>query len=266
MATASRPTDQPEDQLKSSLRDFLAGPSVDSSLDSPTLIDHRRYYASRAGRSVADLAKAAGVGEAEIELSIQKVRIDNERYSAAAAGVEARKLFFAALPKIGRALDEALSATKVHGTKVVTIDEQTGEAVITEETVERPDHDTRLRAIDSSRFILSVVQPRDPAVQIVSNSQTNILNQAAQPAGQLGAGLTSPEAVIREIVAQRQHALTSGNLVVSQPVAEGEVIEARVGLGSDLDEDDLEVEPGEDDEDEDEEDEDGEDNGKEAED
>src|SRR5665213_3221401 len=165
---------------QSSERQPDPSPTEDLSLAEPSLQDHRRYWASRAGRSIKEIAKSVGVSEEEVSQSILRVNLDNERYSAARAGVEARKLFFAALPKIGVALDEALTATKLHGKKVVMVDKETGEQVTVEDVIERPDHDIRLRAIDSSRYILSVVQPKDPAVQIVSNSQTNILNQAPQ--------------------------------------------------------------------------------------
>ena len=254
MATASQPTDQPADQPDSSA---LKGKVVDAlaaAFAPPSPADFRLYAAHASGKSIADLAKSAGAGaiESDITSAIERVRIDNERYSAARAGVEARKLFFSLLPKISDAFSAALTATRMHGKKVVMIDKQTGEAVTMEETVERPDHAIRLQAIDSSRFILSVVQPKDPAVSIISNSQTNILNQAALPVGG-GLGLKSPEDVIRQVVAARQHALNSENPITSK-IEEGEVIEARVGLGSDPDEDDLEAEPDEGGEDEDSED------------
>jgi hypothetical protein len=213
MATASQPMGDPagEPLVSQTIPD---SPDLSPSLPppEPTLLDQRRYWANRAGQSISDLAQAQSTSEDEIAQSILRVRIDNERYSASAAGVAARKLLFAALPKIQSAVDEALSATKLHGKKVVMIDKESGEAVTMEETVEVPDHDIRLRTMSEVRSFFSVVQPRDPAVQIVSNSQTNILNQAAQPAGQLGpGGMTSPEAVIRHVQAERARLLTDGS-------------------------------------------------------
>lgn len=242
-------TDQTDSPLPLSL--------PDSTLADPSLLDHRRYWANRAGQSVAELAKAEGVEEAVITASLLRVRNDNERYSSLGAGVEVRKLLFQALPKIRSAIDEALGATRLEGKEVIIFDKETGLAETSKEPIERPDHDIRLRAIDGVRTLLSVVQPRDPAVQITSNSQTNILNQAPQLAQGPGqAGLTSPEAVIRSIVAARQHALTSGT-----PPPEPLTIEATTEGGTDsmphvrkndLEEDELEAEPAEFDEDADE--------------
>ena len=228
-------TDQTDSPLPLSL--------PDSTLADPSLLDHRRYWANRAGQSVAELAKAEGVEEAVITASLLRVRNDNERYSSLGAGVEVRKLLFQALPKIRSAIDEALGATRLEGKEVIIFDKETGLAETSKEPIERPDHDIRLRAIDGVRTLLSVVQPRDPAVQITTNTQTNVLNQAALPAGGAQAGLTSPEAVIRSIVAARQHALTDG-----RPSAEPLTIEATEGgqeemprvRKNDLDEDELE--------------------------
>jgi hypothetical protein len=181
-----------------------------STLTPPSPDDDRRYCANRAGLSIAQIAKDQQVSEEEVIASINRVRLDNERYSSGAAGVAARRLLFHALPRIQSAVDEALGATKFHGKKVVMVDKETGEQVTMEDVITIPDHDIRLRTIDSVRSFFAVVQPRDPAVQIVSNSQTNILNQGQQPA-QLGPGApTSPEAVIRQIVAARQNMLTAG--------------------------------------------------------
>jgi hypothetical protein len=258
MATASQPTDRPSDQ-SANQPDSSASPALDS-LAPPSLLDDRRYCANRAGRSVAEIAQEQQVSEQEILASINRVRLDNERFSPSAAGVAARRLLFAALPKIQLAVDEALSATKFHGKKVVMIDKETGEAVTMEETVERPDHDIRLRTMSEVRQFFSVVQPRDPAVQIVSNSQTNILNQGAGQQAQAGNGLTSPEAVIRHIQMERQRALTSGSPVQTVPLTttlEGEPVMARNRSQEELEADpDEEEEEGDDiEEDESEEDE-----------
>lgn len=222
---------------------FSSTTPPEDTLASPTQLDFRRYWANRAGQSVADLAKLEEVSESTISASLQRVRNDNERYSSLGAGVETRKLYMQALPKIQTALDDALIATRLEGKEVIIFDKETGKAKITKEPIERPDHDTRLRAVDSFRTLLSVVQPRDPAVQITTNTQTNVLNQAALPAGAGQAGLTSPEAVIRSIVAARQHALTSGN-----PTAEPTTIEPTEGADAmprvrknDLEEDELEL-------------------------
>jgi len=229
MATASQSPEPQPPQPADSPAESAPPPDstpADSSPTEPTLADRHRHWAASAGQSIAEIAKQEGVPESEILLSIQRVRNDNEQYSSAWAGIETRKLYIQTLPKINSAIGEALSATKLHGKKVVMIDKETGDAVTMEETVERPDHDVRLRAIDGVRYLLSVVQPKDPAVQITSNSQTNILNQAPQVAAGAGghAGLTSPEAVIRAIVTARQHSLTSGNPASQPATLEGEPV------------------------------------------
>jgi hypothetical protein len=228
-----------------------AGPiaaAADPAYSEPSLLDHHRYWANRAGQSVAELATSEKVTEEVVAASLLRVRNDNERYSSLGAGVEVRKLLFQSLPKIRLAIDEALGATRLEGKEVIIFDRETGKAETTKEPVERPDHDTRLRAIDGVRTLLSVVQPKDPAVQIVSNSQTNILNQAALPAGEGHTGLTSPEAVIRMIQNQRTHALTDGRpaSLASQPATLEALKEdspmPRVRK-NDLEEDELLTEP-----------------------
>ena len=240
----------------------------------PTPTDHRRYRAHRAGQTDDEIAAADRVTPAAVRASLLRVRIDNARYSSDEAGVAVRKLLFSRLPQIGAVLDEALRATKIEGRKVIVITD--GKAETLDEQIERPDHDTRLRTIDTTRALLAVVQPRDPAVQINSNSQTNILNQGAQ-AAQLGAGagaglanLTSPEAVIRAIRAERELRLTDGSggslaspkgpERLNRPVGPPVVIDAEVEAGAeDADADDEDAEYDEaDDEEEDEDDPDSE--------
>lgn len=199
--------------------------------------DYRRYWAVGGGQSLAAIAKAESVEESEIEASLLRVRTDIEQFSATSASTLLRKMIFRRLEQVDAAVVEALGATKLEGRKVVLINEETGKVTRLEDTYERPDHDTRLRAMDSVTRMLAVVQPRDPAVQITSNSQTNILNQAPQlPSGApgLGQGLASPEAVIRNVVAMRQLALAAPAApvqtapVLNQPATvEGEPAMAR---------------------------------------
>src|SRR5690348_10190357 len=113
MATAPQPTGEPDSSSSPNPTEPVdtavvpAAPPSDLPTE-PTLIDQRRYWASRAGQSIAQIAAKAKVSEEEVNRSIELVKIDNERYSAAAAGVAARKLLFAALPKIQSAVDQAL--------------------------------------------------------------------------------------------------------------------------------------------------------------
>lgn len=244
---ADEPIVQPASQ-----NDLESLPAFDPTAE-PTLLDHRRYWASRAGQSIRQIARQEKITEQEVTDSILLVQTDNERYSASRAGVETRKTFLRELPLIRTALDEALTATRLVGKKVVMIDKESGEEVTVEEPVERADHQVRLQAIDGVRSLLSVVQPKDPAVLINNNSQTNILNQGAggQPAGQ--PGLTSPEALLRSIVQQR--ALTAGTRTETVPArmptasasaatatVEGELVMARNRPLPDEEESELEGE------------------------
>jgi hypothetical protein len=191
-------------------------------LDEPTKVDYSRFWANRAGQTVAEIAQREGIDEGEVALSLLKIRNDNERYSAMSVGVEVRRLLLKALPQIQSSIEEALTATRFVGKKVVVIDQE-GNTETTEESVEQPDHETRLMAIDGMRTLLSVVQPRDPAVVVTNNSQTNVLNQAPQPGEMMG--LTSPEAVIRSIQAHRASlALTDGKpeIVDAEPIEDAE--------------------------------------------
>jgi hypothetical protein len=231
----------------------VSSSSLPRSLAEPSFLDYCRYWANRAGKPVAEIAKEGKVSEEAINVSLQRVLSDNERYSPLSTGIETRRLYIRSLPQIQSAVAEALNATRLEGKEVIIFNRETGKAEITKEPVERPDHDIRLRAIDGVRTLLSVVQPRDPAVQITTNAQTNILNQAALPAGTGQGGLTSPEAVIRQIVSQRQHTLTSGAsagqpLTIESTKEDKEEAMPRVRAGE-LDEDELveEVEPDEED-------------------
>jgi hypothetical protein len=243
-------------------------PPVSSSpaaaLPPPTGEDSRRYRRARAGQSLREIAASEGVSIESVEQSILRVRVDNDRYSANDTGLAVRRLFERLLPSIECSLDQALAATKMVGRKVLTVDTETGRTTTLDETSEVADHDTRLRAVAETRALVSVVQPRDPAVQITSttttNTQHNTLN-AGLP-GPTTPGLTSPEAIIRTIQAQRvaAGALTARSADSADPpvptaiatIIEGDVM-PRVGRLT-ADEDD-EIEDGEDAEDEDEEEE-----------
>ncbi|MDE2103575.1 MAG: hypothetical protein KGL39_40420 [Patescibacteria group bacterium] len=174
----------------------------------PSPLDRRIYLAHRAGKTIRQLARSQQMTLDQIHQAIFRVELDNERYSSLATGVETRKIYLKQIERIDAALAGALTATKMVGKKTVMIDKESGDIQTVEETVERPDYDTQLRAIDSTRFLVAVVQPKDPAVVVntTTNTQNNVLNAPGMGAGGTG-GMTSPEAVIRAIVAERQKAL-----------------------------------------------------------
>ncbi len=199
MATVPQ-TDQTEQPLSDPVA--VAPPSPP-----PTPTDYRRYWRFRSGISIPDLAAADKVEASTIEASLERVRTECQQFSAEAIGVEVRRLFVTKLPQINETLDESLRATRTEGRRVILIDNETGKVERLEETVVVPDHATRLSAIDHMRAVLSVVQPRDPAVQITNNNSVTANTQhntlvAGASNGPAGA-LTSPEAVIRSIVSQR---------------------------------------------------------------
>lgn len=175
------------------------------SISPPSPLDWRIYLAHRAGRTVKQLARSQNLTSQEIHQALFRVHLDNERNSSLVTGIETRRLFLAHIDDLSTAATEALRATKLVGKKVVMVDKETGEAVTLEETVELPDHDTRLKAMDSMRHMVAVVQPKDPAVVVnnTNNTQNNVLAVGAGGGGNGHGTLTSPEAVIRAITAER---------------------------------------------------------------
>lgn len=196
------------------LADSASDPAAEAedllSIAPPSPLDWRIYLAHRAGRTVKQLARSQNLTGQEIHQALFRVHLDNERNSSLVTGIETRRLFLAHIDDLSTAATEALRATKLVGKKVVMVDKETGNAVTLEETVELPDHDTRLKAMDSMRQMVAVVQPKDPAVVVnnTNNTQNNVLAVGAGGGGNGHAGLTSPEAVIRSIVSERQKALT----------------------------------------------------------
>lgn len=184
--------------------------------DDPTAKDRRRYYASKAGRSSEEIAKDEGVEPSTVEGSITRVRTEYQKFTTEEAGIAVRKALFDILPVVKRTVLGAMDATQLVEQKVIERDPETGATVQLQESVEVPDHYVRLKGVDAFRQVLAVVQPKDPAIVVNANTQNNILNQAAPSvAGQL----TSPEAVIRAIRAERGYALTDGK-AESVPVEE----------------------------------------------
>lgn len=219
-----------------------------ASLSIPTDIDYLRNRAHKAGVPIPEIAAAENVTEEEIEESILLVRIDNAKFSPDEAGLAVRKLLLQKLPQVSEAISEALTASHRVGKKVQLVDKETGETVTMEDFQIVPDHTARLRAVDATTKILSVVQPKDPQIQITDNrqvnTQTNILKGGGGGgAGALGPGLNSPEEVIRNIVTQRRQALGDGSadgeglVAASVPLARNT---SQSELEQDADEEDVE--------------------------
>lgn len=184
----------------------------------PNATDERRHRAFKSGMSVKEIAEQEDVQEKTIEFSLQRVRADNQGYSSEETTLQIRKLIVKHLPKAFKVLDEAMDATKLESRQVVALDSLTGKAVQLQESVRVADHEIRLKAHGEYRGLVSVVQPREPLITIDQRSQTNIMNSSATPV--TPNSLTSPEAVIRAIRAQRGLALADG--VAAAEAADGE--------------------------------------------
>ena len=256
MASAAQSTGEQYDQLHSQPEPQPEPALPDSPLAPPSPADRALYRAHRSGQSSDAICAAARITPAALTAALARVLADNERYSSEEAILSVRRAFFQHLPAADRAIDEALRATQPQLRHRIVQqrvqDPEDGGWLEQEqevaETIDVPDHTTRLRAIDTSIKLLGVVQPREPVTQVNLNTQTNILNQGQQP-GQLGPGdAHSPEAVIRMVVAERQRQLTAGG--ASGPI-DGEIVEGEARVPEDTGEEEAEYYD-EDDEDEDE--------------
>jgi hypothetical protein len=213
----------------------------------PGAADRRRYHAFKSGMIVADIAAQEGVKESTVEESIRKVRADNQRYSGEETAIQVRKILLQHLPQVSEALSRGMTATKLVTRQVVALDSLTGNAVQLQESIREADHDTQLKAVNEWRGVAVAVQPREPLVSIDQRSQTNIMNTATPVTPN---SLTSPEAVIRAIRAQRGLALADG--------VQAATIDAVVAHATDAEDAEGDEDGDELDEDEDSEDEDGE--------
>lgn len=200
----------------------------------PSENDRRRYHAFKSGTIVVDIAEQEGVKVSTIEESIRKVRSDNQRYSSEETSMQVRKMLLQHLPKAFKVLDEAMDATKLESRQIVAIDALGGKTVQLQESVRVADHDVRLKAHGEYRGLIAVVQPREPFISIDQRSQTNIMSTTTTPV--TPNSLTSPEAVIRAIRAQRGLALADGDqAVVVDAVVEEESVD---GEDDELDDED----------------------------
>lgn len=203
----------------------------------PSENDRRRHRALNSGMTVHAIADQEGVKVSTIEESIRKVRSDNQRYSGEETAIQVRKILLEHLPKVGNVLSEGMGATKQLTRQVVVIDSLTGKTVQLQESTREADHDIRLKAVSEFRSLVSVVQPREPFISIDQRSQTNIMSTTTTPV--TPNSLTSPEAVIRAIRAQRGLALADGDqAVVVDAVVEEESVDEEDGEEEDGDEED----------------------------
>lgn len=189
-----------------------------------TAADRRRYYDWKAGMGLPELATKYGVGVSTIENSIQVCRAEAQQFSQEAVETEVRRTVIEKLPEVSQVISEAAKATKYERIKVLVEDPDTGKRVVMDDSLEVPDHATRLNANSSFIQLLSAIKVNAPMVSVDARTQTqNVLGLPAHTSGQP----TSAEAVIREIRAARGLALTDGGTQAStdNPVALAEVDE-----------------------------------------
>ena len=173
-----------------------------------TPADRHRFNLFRDGVSPAEIATRDRVTVAQVEKSILRCREERQQYSQEATEVEVRRRVLDLLPKASTAIGEALQATKKQSVTVIVTDPETEKPVEMNETVDVPDHLTRLKGHSSMIEMLTAIKVNGPMVSVDARTQTqNVLGLPAH------AGPSSAEAVIREIRAQRGLALTDGQTV-----------------------------------------------------
>lgn len=208
--------------------------------------DRRRYYDWKSGMGLPELATKYRVPQSTIERSIQVCRAEAQQFSQEAVEVEVRRTVIESLPEVSRVISEASKATKYEKIKVLIEDPDTGKRVMMDDSLEVPDHATRLNANASFVQLLTAIKVSAPMVSVDARHQTqNVLGLPAHSTGQP----TSAEAVIREIRAARGLALTDGVVQGSteNPVA---LVEVDEELQDELEEDEeSDEEPDEQDED-----------------
>lgn len=205
---------------------------------SVTGADRHRFNLFRDGVSPAEIATRDRVTVAQVEKSILRCREERQQYSQETTELEVRRHVLDLLPRASTAISEALQATRKQTVTVIVTDPETEKPVEIQETVDVPDHMTRLKGNSSMVELLTAIKVNGPMVSVDARTQTqNVLGLPAH------AGPSSAEAVIREIRAARGLALTDGQTVEGGNVAalverDEELIEEMAEDGPDEDEED----------------------------
>lgn len=174
-----------------------------------TAADRHRFNLFRDGVSTAEIATRDRVTVAQVERSILRCRDERQRYSQESTELEVRRRVLDLLPRASTAISDALQATKKQTVTVIMTDPETEKPVEMNETVDVPDHTTRLKGHSSMVELLTAIKVNAPMVNVDARTQTqNVLGLPAHASGP-----SSAEAVIREIRAARGLALTDGNTV-----------------------------------------------------
>jgi hypothetical protein len=169
----------------------------------------------------------------QVEKSILRCREERQTYSQEAVDVAVRRTVLARLPEASMAISGALGAMRYQNITVLVKDPETEESVEMSESVEVPDHKTRLSGHSALVELLNSIKVQGPMVNVDARSQTNnVLGLPTHTQGQP----SSAEAIIREIRAARGLALTDGAVVEgnANPIALAEI---DVELAEELEED-----------------------------
>lgn len=214
--------------------------------------DMSRWFDFRAGTSAEEIAARENVKLETVMASLSRMRAHQERNSQASAETAVREMFLERLPQASGVFIEAMNATTTQ-TRTEVVHEfneetQRNEWVDKEVTEQVPDHQLRLKAVDSLKALLQSVQPKTPMVQVDARSQTNFNN------GLLGAGAASPESQQRaisfeSIMRQRRlemglsdiKELTDGGDAAATESAERDMDKDNVDVDDDADADDADA-------------------------
>lgn len=208
-------------------------------------VDRHRYNLFREGVSLAEIATRDRVTLAQVERSILRCREERQQYSQEAVEVAVRRTVLEKLPESARAISGALQATRHQLVTVVVTDPETEKPVEMQESVEVPDHKTRLSGHSALIELITSIKANVPLSQVNVDARSLTNNNLGLPAQ--SSGPSSAEAVIREIRAARGLALTDGATVEGNvnPIAlqEVDVELAEEMADEDEESDDDEVEP-----------------------
>lgn len=207
-------------------------------------VDRRRYRLFRDGMSAAEIATRDRATLAQVEKSILKCRDERQMYSQEAVEIAVRKTVLEKLPEAAQVISEAAKATKYEGVKVLVEDPDTGRKAVMDDSLEVPDHTTRLKAHSALIELISSIKVPVPLSQVNVDARSLTQNNLGLPA-QTGQP-SSAEAVIREIRAARGLALTDGATTEQEGNAPP-MIEVDTELAEELEEDGEDEESEEDD-------------------
>lgn len=207
---------------------------------SPTAVDMRRYMDWRAGISAAEIAARENKRVATIETSIERMRVYAAANSAEMSELAVRAVARETLPQAKLAIEGAFTAVR---SEPVTVGyDELGNPKI--DYIERPDHKTRLEAIDRIRALFASAQPKTPLLSLTNNNTVNTQNNLQ--AGLPGGSPTSSEAIIRQIRSERGLALPAD---IGPEQTTAVLVERDMELNDDLedadDEDSEDAEEGE---------------------